>query len=77
MMKKNPMFFFMPHLYPPIACAECGEKTLYEAIKCPKCGTVFFKEPSGSGDFDDRCPQCRYSQTEENRKKTNLKGNKE
>ena len=52
----------------PLVCKECGQESVYKAVKCAKCGLVFF---SGTvpNDFADRCPECSYSQTEEGRKK--------
>jgi len=55
---------------PPIRCKECGQMSLLEAIKCPKCETVFFKGQLGPGHFKDECPNCGYSETKEQRKKT-------
>ena len=52
-------------------CPECGEDSAYQAIRCPKCDTVFISDYQ-SGDFTDRCPECGYSAIEEKRKaKTN------
>ena len=53
---------------PPLICNTCGEPSVYKAEKCqnPDCGIVFF---SGvGGDFQDRCPECGMSATEEIRK---------
>ena len=50
-----------------MACKECGEETAYEAIKCEKCGHVFFKGAAGA-DFIDTCPECDYSKIEDERK---------
>lgn len=50
-----------------ITCKKCGKKSLYAAIKCPFCGTVFI-EGSGvtkPGDYQDRCPNCKKSAVEE------------
>ena len=52
---------------PPLVCEKCGEEKVYRAVKCLKCETVFF-HGGARGDFDDRCPKCRYSDTEEKRK---------
>jgi hypothetical protein len=52
----------------PLTCKNCGEQSIYRAIKCPKCGKVFFYG-SVRNDYSDRCPECSYSQTEEDRKK--------
>ena len=54
---------------PGVICKECGEPSVYEAVKCanPSCGIVFFRGASGPGDHSDRCPKCKYSATEESR----------
>ncbi len=54
---------------PPLPCKKCGEQSLLPAIKCPKCGNVFFKGAMGKGEFADKCPKCSYSATEEKRKR--------
>lgn len=48
----------------PITCKECGEKSIFRAVKCPKCGEVFFYGAAGLSDFSDRCTKCNYSATE-------------
>jgi len=53
---------------PPLICEKCLQKTVYRAVKCPKCGKVFFYDIK-SKDFPDRCPECNFSETEETRKK--------
>ena len=45
-------------------CKECGQETAYRGMKCPKCGELFVKEYV-PGDYEDRCPACGYSATEE------------
>ncbi len=52
---------------PGLKCKECGKNTVYQAIKCPNCGTVFIKG-SVPGKPEDTCPKCKYSATEESRK---------
>ena len=52
---------------PGIKCKECGQDKVYQAIKCPKCGDVFFLG-SVRGKLDDTCPKCGYSEKEESRK---------
>jgi predicted Zn-ribbon and HTH transcriptional regulator len=54
---------------PPIPCQSCGKKGVFEAIKCSKCGHVFFPG-NRVKDFPDRCPECKYSEMEEKRKKS-------
>ena len=53
---------------PGLVCKECGKESIYRAVKCPKCGHVFFRGTSGE-DRPDRCPECGHSQTEENKEK--------
>jgi len=55
---------------PPISCRECGKETAFRAVKCEKCGHVFFygaRKGTGPG-FADRCPKCGFSKDEEGRK---------
>ena len=49
-----------------IICDKCGKATVLQAIKCenPDCGKVFIIG-SVPNDFQDRCPECKYSKTEE------------
>ena len=49
---------------PALVCKECGEETVYRAEKCPECGAIFFLG-SVRGDYQDRCPECGYSKTEQ------------
>lgn len=53
---------------PPLVCKDCGEESIYRAIKCQKCGIIFFYG-SVHDDLVDRCPECSYSPTEEMAKK--------
>ena len=54
---------------PPLICNTCSEPSVYKAEKCqnPDCGIVFFSGAVPS-DFQDRCPECGMSATEEIRK---------
>jgi len=49
-------------------CPKCSETSLKQATKCRKCGEIFlsYKE---DGSYDDACPKCKYSVSEEARKK--------
>jgi len=55
-----------------LTCQKCGKDKVVKAIKCGKCGEVF---PEGivPNDFDDRCPKCKFSATEEKRKASKAK----
>ena len=50
-----------------LVCQECGEESIYQAVKCKKCGNIFFAG-AVRRDFTDRCPECGYSTMEESRK---------
>ncbi len=50
-----------------IPCQKCSQESCFEAIKCPKCGYVFFKGIVPN-DLEDRCPKCKHSAIEESRK---------
>jgi ribosomal protein L40E len=52
----------------PLVCEKCGKPSVYRAEKCEKCETIFFRGSSAPGDFADRCPNCGYSKSEEERK---------
>jgi ssDNA-binding Zn-finger/Zn-ribbon topoisomerase 1 len=52
---------------PPVACKECGQLSLLQATKCPKCGNVFFRGELGPTHFKDECPKCGYSEIKERR----------
>lgn len=56
-------------LPPPITCRECGEPSVYRAVKCAKCDAVF-EMGTVNADFADRCPNesCGYSQIEVDRR---------
>ncbi len=46
-----------------LTCKECDEDSLYKAIKCEKCGEVFFKGAvMKEGVFEDTCPECGHSE---------------
>lgn len=50
-----------------MVCRECEKETALGAIKCEKCGHVFFKGDAGA-DFMDTCPECDYSKSKEARR---------
>jgi RNA polymerase subunit RPABC4/transcription elongation factor Spt4 len=56
-----------------LTCKECGKNSIYQAYKCPSCGTVFVRGVTGS-DFPDTCPKCGHSEMEQNWKKRRLFG---
>lgn len=53
---------------PNLVCQKCGKEGILRAEKCPKCGHLFLWG-SIPADFADRCPQCKFSRTENERKK--------
>jgi len=61
--KANPMALVTPAL----TCKRCGKESVYRAVKCEKCGHMFFY--GNPNDFNDRCPKCGYSKMENERKK--------
>jgi ribosomal protein L37AE/L43A len=43
-------------------CPKCNNKTLTQAVECPKCKEVFvMKMDPSKGLFDDKCPKCHES----------------
>jgi len=61
-MRANPMAMVTP----PLTCKECGEPSVLRAVKCEKCGHVFFYGADPT-DFADRCPKCGHSKTKADR----------
>lgn len=57
--RANPMSMVTP----PLTCKECGKDSVYRAVKCEKCGTVFFYG-ADPDDYQDRCTKCGYSKRE-------------
>ena len=53
-----------------LPCPKCGQKSAYEAIKCVKCGNIFFVNRI-KRDFFDRCPKCGFSKEEKQREDAN------
>ncbi len=58
---------------PALVCEQCGSETAYRAVRCEKCGKIFFRG-TVPNDFADRCPDpnCGYSRIEEMRRKAAL-----
>lgn len=52
---------------PPVTCQKCNKDAVSLAEKCPNCGEVFFVG-SVPNDYQDRCPTCKHSKTEDIRK---------
>ena len=52
-----------PERVPRLICQKCGEASVLRAVKCEKCGQIFFYGTVAT-DFADRCPKCRYSKEE-------------
>jgi ribosomal protein L37AE/L43A len=43
-------------------CPKCNQKTLTQAVECPKCSEVFIMNMDPmKGVFDDKCPKCGES----------------
>lgn len=43
-------------------CPKCHQKTLTQAVECPKCGEIFvMKMDPTKNMFDDKCPKCHES----------------
>ena len=55
MLMDNPIFI----------CPECNKRSAYRSMICPQCDTIFV--PIQSNDYGDRCPECKYSKSEEKR----------
>ncbi len=49
---------------PGMQCPACKKEAGYLAHKCPNCDNMFFDRACGPADYEDRCPECRYSETE-------------
>lgn len=58
---------------PGMECPECGKNSAVRAVKCGQCGHLFRHGAKGL-DFADRCPKCRYSKLEQDRKAREGKG---
>ena len=62
-MKTNPVMAGTPALL----CKQCNEESVFRAVKCENCGHIFFY--GNPADFDDRCPECKFSKIEDDRRK--------
>ena len=61
---KNGPRYAMMYGVPPVKCEKCGEESVFAAIKCEKCDKIFFPG-TVEGKYEDKCPECGYSPTEE------------
>jgi acetyl-CoA carboxylase beta subunit len=62
--RANPSPMPMAH---PLTCQKCSQDAVRKAFKCANCGEVSFAG-SVPNDFEDRCPKCKHSATEDSRK---------
>ena len=53
----------------PMKCPKCNEDSVFKAMKCEKCGKVFFPG-TVEGKAEDTCPGCGYSPSTAPAKKT-------
>ena len=60
--KKNPSLLRTPGAI----CKKCGKQSVFEAVRCEKCGEIFFY--GNPNDYADRCPKCGFSKIEADRK---------
>jgi hypothetical protein len=59
---RNPMSLSVP----PLTCKDCEKTSIFRAIKCEKCGLVFFYGTNQTS-FADTCPDCGFSKRKEQR----------
>jgi hypothetical protein len=57
-----------PARTPALVCQKCSKISVYRAVKCEKCGKMYFPGVA-SKQFPDKCSECGYSKTEEIKKK--------
>ena len=55
-----------------LACPACGKNSLCRVVHCPKCEHTF-RYGGMPREAADRCPKCRFSQTEIDRKQSSRK----
>jgi len=60
--QRDPMSLSMPALI----CKDCGKRSVFRAVKCLKCGLVFFHGTNRTS-FADTCPECGFSKMKEQR----------
>jgi len=60
---RNPMSLSVPAL----VCRNCGKKSVFRAVKCEKCGLIFFHGTNQTS-FADTCPGCGFSKMKERRR---------
>ena len=46
-------------------CPKCLKVAAQKAIKCPKCGNVFFADWGREKGYPDSCPKCGFSEIEQ------------
>ena len=54
----------------PVTCKKCGKESILKAVKCEKCQAVFFYVFGNVEDYADRCPECGFSKSEDERKES-------
>ena len=60
---RNPMSLSVP----PLTCRGCEKKSIFRAVKCEKCGLIFFHGTNQTS-FADTCPECGFSTRGEQRR---------
>lgn len=53
--------------HPPLECSKCGKRRVFRVDLCLKCDHVF-KHGGTPNKPADYCPECHYSQSDEDRK---------
>ncbi|MBN2376273.1 MAG: hypothetical protein JXD22_07725 [Sedimentisphaerales bacterium] len=53
----------------PFICPKCGQEKVFRAMKCNNCDCIFIPKARGKkGGYVDKCPQCGFSQREQDQK---------
>ena len=60
---RNPMSLSVP----PLTCKDCEKRSIFRAVKCGKCGIVFFHGTNKTS-FADTYPECGFSKMKEQRR---------